>query len=96
METKPEDWEIQELRQLALSRLYVCPNCEAIMWDSAGDGRFKTYLPENARVKDKQAQIVAAEQQKKQMERDNPGLIMSLTADSTKHVSVWEKAIDAG
>jgi len=46
LETKPEDWEIQELRQSALSRLYVCPNCEAIMWDSAGDGRFKTYLPD--------------------------------------------------
>jgi polysaccharide biosynthesis transport protein len=44
----------------------------------------KIYLPENSRVKEMHAQVVAAEQQKKQMERDNPGLIMSLAADSTK------------
>ncbi len=45
LETKPEDWEIDELRRTALSRLYACPNCEAIMWDGAGDGRYKTYVP---------------------------------------------------
>jgi hypothetical protein len=43
-ETQPEDWEIDHLRQSALSRLYVCPNCEAIVWDRAGDGHFVTYL----------------------------------------------------
>ncbi|MBO0868169.1 MAG: hypothetical protein J2P15_06350, partial [Micromonosporaceae bacterium] len=45
LETKPEDWEIEQLRQTALSRLYLCPNCEAIMWDRAGDGHFTTYTP---------------------------------------------------
>lgn len=44
-ETEPEDWEIEEHRQTVLSRLYLCTNCEAIMWDSAGDGHYKTYLP---------------------------------------------------
>jgi hypothetical protein len=45
LETKPEDWEIDELRRTALSRLYACPNCEAIMWDRAGDGHYKRYVP---------------------------------------------------
>jgi hypothetical protein len=45
LETRPEDWEIGELRRTALSRLYDCPNCEAIMWDRAGDGHFTTYVP---------------------------------------------------
>jgi len=45
LETKPEDWEIDELRRTALSRLYSCPNCEAIMWDRAGGGHYTTYLP---------------------------------------------------
>ncbi|HEX4661329.1 MAG TPA: hypothetical protein VH307_28375 [Streptosporangiaceae bacterium] len=45
LETKPEDWEIDELRRTALSRLYSCPNCEAIMWDRAGDGHYKRYVP---------------------------------------------------
>ena len=31
METKPEDWEISDLRRTALSRLYLCPNCEAVI-----------------------------------------------------------------
>ena len=44
----------------------------------------KIYLPENSHMTDNQAQIAAAEQQKKQMERDNPGLIMAVTADSIK------------
>lgn len=44
-DTRPEEWEIAELRQAALSRLYVCPNCEAIMWDRARDGQYNTYLP---------------------------------------------------
>jgi len=26
METKPADWEIRELRRMALSRLYLCPD----------------------------------------------------------------------
>ena len=45
LETKPEGWEIGELRRTALSRLYACPNCEAIMWDRAGDRHYKTYVP---------------------------------------------------
>jgi hypothetical protein len=45
LETKPEDWEIDGLRQTALSRLFSCPNCEAIMWDRSGDGDFLTYTP---------------------------------------------------
>ena len=44
----------------------------------------KTYLPENSRVKDKLAQIAAAEKQKKQMEIDNPGLLLAAAADVTK------------
>jgi hypothetical protein len=43
-DTQPEKWEIDELRQTALSRLYSCPNCEAVMWESAGDGYYKTYV----------------------------------------------------
>jgi len=45
LDTKPKDWEISELRRTALSRLYDCPNCEAIMWDRAGDGHYHTYVP---------------------------------------------------
>lgn len=45
LETKPEDWEIDELRRAALTRLYVCPNCEAIMWDRAGGGEYESYVP---------------------------------------------------
>jgi hypothetical protein len=44
-ETRPERWEVEELRQTALSRLYLCPNCETIMWDRAGDGHFHMYQP---------------------------------------------------
>jgi hypothetical protein len=51
METKPEDWEINDLRQTALSRLYLCPNCEAVMWDRAGDGDFTTYVPGNRLIR---------------------------------------------
>jgi hypothetical protein len=43
--TQLADWEITELHQTALSRLYACPNCEAIMWDRARDGTFLTYVP---------------------------------------------------
>jgi hypothetical protein len=50
-ETKPEDWEIPELRRSALRRLYSCPNCEAVMWDRAGDGRFTTYLPDQRLIR---------------------------------------------
>jgi hypothetical protein len=39
-----DDREIDDLRRTALSRLYLCPNCEAIMWDRAGDDHFTTYL----------------------------------------------------
>jgi hypothetical protein len=48
---RPEDWEIGELRRTALSRLYLCPNCEAIMWDRAGDGHFITYLRRDALIR---------------------------------------------
>lgn len=44
----------------------------------------KTYLPESPRVKDKRAQIAAAEQHKKQLEQENPGLIMGVGSDSAK------------
>jgi len=44
----------------------------------------KTYLPENSLVKDKVAQIAAAEKQKKQLEVENPGLTMASTDDGTK------------
>ncbi|WP_238008381.1 hypothetical protein KZZ52_23360 [Dactylosporangium sp. AC04546] len=40
-----EEWEARQLREAALSRLYSCPNCEAIMWDKAGDGHFRTFVP---------------------------------------------------
>jgi hypothetical protein len=38
-ETRTDEWEIRDLHQTALSRLYSCPHCEAIMWDKAGDGK---------------------------------------------------------
>jgi uncharacterized protein involved in exopolysaccharide biosynthesis/Mrp family chromosome partitioning ATPase len=37
----------------------------------------KTFLPENSRVKEKRAQIAGAEKQKKQLEQDNPGLLVT-------------------
>lgn len=39
-----DDWQLDDLRRTALSRLYLCPNCEAIMWDRAGDDHFATYV----------------------------------------------------
>jgi hypothetical protein len=45
LETRPEDWEIDELRRTAPTRLYVCPNCEAILWDRAGSGEYESYVP---------------------------------------------------
>lgn len=45
LETRPEDWEIDELRRIALTRMYACPNCEAVMWDRAGGGRYESYVP---------------------------------------------------
>ncbi len=46
-----EAWEIDDLHRTALSRLYLCPNCEAIMWDTTGDGDFTTYLPDNRLIR---------------------------------------------
>jgi hypothetical protein len=45
MDTQPEDWEFQELHRTVVTRLYVCPNCEAVMWNRAHDGHYSTYLP---------------------------------------------------
>jgi len=42
----------------------------------------KFYLPENSYVKEKRAQIAAAEQQKKDFERDNPGLLLPANASN--------------
>lgn len=44
----------------------------------------KTFLPENSRVKDKHAQIVASEEQKKQLEKDNPGLLITPSATTVR------------
>jgi hypothetical protein len=40
-----ETWETEELHRTEVTRLYVCPNCEAIMWDRGGGGFSHTYLP---------------------------------------------------
>ena len=44
-DVNPEKWEIEELRRTTLTRMYVCPNCEALMWESSAGGAFRTYLP---------------------------------------------------
>jgi uncharacterized protein involved in exopolysaccharide biosynthesis/pSer/pThr/pTyr-binding forkhead associated (FHA) protein len=53
----------------------------------------KTYLPGNSRVQDKVAQITAAEQQKKQLEHDNPGLLMA-AVDSPKAGDTGAPTVD--
>ena len=40
----------------------------------------KTFLPENLRVREKREQIAAAEKQKKQLEQDNAGLLVTAVA----------------
>ena len=40
----------------------------------------KTFLPENLRVREKREQIAAAEKQKKQLEQDNPSLLVTAVA----------------
>jgi hypothetical protein len=49
--TNLEAWEVHDLYRTALSRLYLCPNCEAIMWDRTGDGDFVTYLPDERLIR---------------------------------------------
>ncbi|SNT41013.1 hypothetical protein SAMN05421812_105387 [Asanoa hainanensis] len=40
-----DEWELQQVRTAALTRLYSCPNCEAVMWDKAGNDEYTTYVP---------------------------------------------------
>lgn len=50
-DTRPEDWEVAELRRTALARLYSCPNCEAVMWNRAMDGQYRIYVPSHGPIR---------------------------------------------
>jgi uncharacterized protein involved in exopolysaccharide biosynthesis/Mrp family chromosome partitioning ATPase len=57
----------------------------------------KIYLPENSYVKEKRAQIAAAEQQKKEFEQANPGVLLSAAANVptvAKQVAAGASAAD--